>query len=184
MRKSHLPPDILESLGSLDETQLRLLACACAEHVLPIFEAQAPDDSRPRRAIETARRFAAGAASLEALHAARSDAEGAAYDVAFRTPEKGASPEQEAAAPAAACAEGCCIVSARQAAEGTLETAIEVVETVAVGVEDASVLWGRGSAGFALLDAATASALRAAHDALWAWQRSAIERLQTARERS
>lgn len=36
----------------------RLLAADCAEHVLPIFETQCPNDDRPREAIAAARLFA------------------------------------------------------------------------------------------------------------------------------
>ena len=32
----------------------RLFACDCAEHVLPLFESQHPNDNRPRAAIEAA----------------------------------------------------------------------------------------------------------------------------------
>jgi hypothetical protein len=39
-----------------DERRALLLwATDCAEHVLPLFERERPDDDRPRRAIETAR---------------------------------------------------------------------------------------------------------------------------------
>jgi hypothetical protein len=59
----------------------RLFACECAERVLPLFERERPDDPRPREAIATARRFAAGHATPEELGAASdaaSDAAGAA----------------------------------------------------------------------------------------------------------
>lgn len=57
---------------------IRLLACDYAERVLPIFERERPDDDRPRRAIETARRHALGNATDEELYAARA----AAWDAA------------------------------------------------------------------------------------------------------
>jgi len=81
---------ILESNGqadafwSLRATQepsdqfTRLLACDFAEHVLPIFEARRPNDQRPRKAIEVARRFARGQADRDELIAARKGA-AAAY---------------------------------------------------------------------------------------------------------
>ena len=83
---------ILESNGqadafwSLRATQepsdqfTRLLACDFAEHVLPIFEARRPNDQRPRKAIEVARRFARGQADRDELIAARKGA--AAADAA------------------------------------------------------------------------------------------------------
>jgi hypothetical protein len=59
-----------------DERTARLFACDCAEHVLPVFEKQRPGDDRPRKAIETARRYANGKATKKELGAARV----AAYD--------------------------------------------------------------------------------------------------------
>ena len=54
--------------------ELRLFACDCAERVLPLFEAEFPDDNRPRQAIETARKFANGEASEAELLVAFDDA--------------------------------------------------------------------------------------------------------------
>ena len=51
----------------------RLFAAGCAEHVLPIYEQQYPDDKRVRLCIEASRRFAYGEISREEL---------AAYDAA------------------------------------------------------------------------------------------------------
>lgn len=56
----------------------RLFACDCAEHVLPIFEANFPGDHRPRQAIETSRRFALGHATVSELSAASAWAASAA----------------------------------------------------------------------------------------------------------
>ena len=61
--------------GLLDEPTHRLLAAwatDCAEHVLPLFAAACPDDDRPARAIETARAWSRGEATV-------SDAREAAY---------------------------------------------------------------------------------------------------------
>jgi hypothetical protein len=63
---------------------LRLLACDYAERVLSIFESEYPGDHRPRRAIETARRYATGDASKEEL-ASASAAEEDAAKAATRT---------------------------------------------------------------------------------------------------
>src|SRR3990167_10062298 len=61
---------ILDTLGLSDtlwalritiepvEQAIKLLACDYAEHVLPLYEAKYPSDSRPRHSIETARRYA------------------------------------------------------------------------------------------------------------------------------
>ena len=52
-----------------DRTAL-LFACDCAERVLPIWYKHAPNDQRPFQAIECARRFVEGKATLEELDAA------------------------------------------------------------------------------------------------------------------
>ena len=71
--------------GWTDRT-LRLHACRVAEDVLPIYEREYPDDDRPRKAIETARRHADGKATDSELAAARDaarDAARAAEDAAW-----------------------------------------------------------------------------------------------------
>jgi immunity protein 5 of polymorphic toxin system len=53
--------------GSLTEEHHRLLAewaLRCAEHVLPLFEAQRPQDPRPRDAIELGRAWIRGEARM------------------------------------------------------------------------------------------------------------------------
>lgn len=57
---------------------VRALACDFAEHVLPLWERQYPEDTRPRWAIEVARRYASGKASKVELNAARAAAGDAA----------------------------------------------------------------------------------------------------------
>jgi hypothetical protein len=61
----------------VDDRTLRLFACDCAERVLPLYEAEYPDDDRPRKAIETARRYADGQATEDELAAARAAARAA-----------------------------------------------------------------------------------------------------------
>lgn len=75
--------------GLLDVSRHRLLAswaADCAEHVLPLFTAQYPDDDRPRQAIETARTWSRGEATVgearEAAFAAHAAARSAADAVA------------------------------------------------------------------------------------------------------
>ena len=48
----------LEKCGEKDTLKLVLCVCEIAERVLPIFEAEYPDDNKPRKAIEAARRYA------------------------------------------------------------------------------------------------------------------------------
>ena len=60
----------------------RLFAADCAERVLHLFEAERPDDDRPRKAIEIARDPAAGDAARSAARSAARDAGDAAGDAA------------------------------------------------------------------------------------------------------
>ncbi len=60
----------------------RLIACDCAERVLPIYEKRYPDDKRPRLAVGTARLYALGQATRAELDAARDAAGDAARDAA------------------------------------------------------------------------------------------------------
>jgi len=60
--------------------QLMLLACDFAEQVLHIYEEKYPDDDRPRKAIETARLYAYGKATLDELKAVAWDAAWDAWD--------------------------------------------------------------------------------------------------------
>ncbi|MGG7508815.1 putative immunity protein, partial [Plantibacter sp. YIM 135249] len=50
-----------QSLSEADRRIVAAWAADCAERVLPVFEAEAPDDDRPRDAIARAREFSAGA---------------------------------------------------------------------------------------------------------------------------
>lgn len=78
--------------GLLEPEQHRLLAvwaADCAEHVLPLFSQQHPDDNRLQKAIEVARAWALGQATVGearaasvAAHAAAREAQGAAQWVA------------------------------------------------------------------------------------------------------
>ena len=76
--------------GPLDlgrHRQLALWAADCAEHVLPLFSRHHPLDDRPRLAIETARAWAAGQATVGEARAAAVAAHAAARqatDVAAR----------------------------------------------------------------------------------------------------
>ena len=73
-------------LDEQDHRSLALWAANCAEHVLPHFEGDYPEDDRPRKAIEAGRAWARGeircgkarAAAVAAHAAARAADEGAA----------------------------------------------------------------------------------------------------------
>jgi hypothetical protein len=70
--------------GTLTDEHHHLLAvwaAACAEHVLPLFEAVRPEDPRPRTAIEHARAWTRGEVPMMAARAAGGHAMGAARDL-------------------------------------------------------------------------------------------------------
>lgn len=69
------------SLTDSDHHLLALWAAACAEHVLPVFEAVRPGDVRPRRAIEAARAWVRGEVGMMEARAAGGHAMGAARDL-------------------------------------------------------------------------------------------------------
>jgi len=82
---------VVEQITTWNERSARLFAADCAERVLPLFEAQCPDDTRPRQAIETARRFADGLASREELATARGAAwaaDSAPYSAAYSAADR------------------------------------------------------------------------------------------------
>src|SRR5512146_782427 len=66
------------TLTDADHHLLALWAAACAEHVLPLFEAVQPADPRPRHAIEQARAWARGEISMTEARTAGGHAMGAA----------------------------------------------------------------------------------------------------------
>ena len=68
------------TLTDTDHQLLALWAATCAEHVLGLFESDQPDDPRPRRAIEGARAWVRGEATMMEARAAGGHAMGAARD--------------------------------------------------------------------------------------------------------
>ena len=69
------------TLTDADHRLLALWAAACAEHVLPLFEAARPADPYPRRAIEQARAWVRGEVSMTEARTAAGWAMGAARDL-------------------------------------------------------------------------------------------------------
>lgn len=49
-----------QSLSEAERRTVAAWAADCAEHVLPIFESEAPDDDRPRALVERTRAYARG----------------------------------------------------------------------------------------------------------------------------
>jgi hypothetical protein len=69
------------TLTDSDHHLLALWAAACAEHVLHLFEAAKPLDSRPRHAIEQARAWTRGEVTMSQSRAAAGAANAAARDL-------------------------------------------------------------------------------------------------------
>ena len=70
--------------GTLTDDHHRLLAlwaAACAEHVLPLFETQRPEDPRPREAIEAIRAWTRGQMRMSDSRSAGGHAMAAARDL-------------------------------------------------------------------------------------------------------
>ena len=103
------------------DKEIILFAADCAELVLPIYEKDYPDDSRPRLAIQAARDYANGLITLQELAAewgASSNAATAAAWAARGTARNAATAAAGAACTAAAAAGGACTAAAA-AARGT-----------------------------------------------------------------
>ena len=78
----------MSTIDDLTEQEQRLIAADFAERVLPLFEADYPDDDRPRKAIDAARAYARGEITkkeLDAAGAAAWAAAGAAAGAAEQT---------------------------------------------------------------------------------------------------
>jgi hypothetical protein len=69
------------TLEEEDRRVVALWAAACAERVLPLFTACAPDDTRPQEAIEGVREFARGEARIGPVRALAVAAHAAARSV-------------------------------------------------------------------------------------------------------
>ena len=69
------------TLTDSDHHHLASWAAACAEHVLHLFEAAQPLDSRPRHAIEQARAWTRGEVTMSQSRAAAGAANAAARDL-------------------------------------------------------------------------------------------------------
>src|SRR5437764_1416661 len=68
-------------LSDANHHLLALWAAACAEHVLPLFEAVQPLDPRPRRAVEQARAWTRGEITMTQARSAAGHANAAARDL-------------------------------------------------------------------------------------------------------
>jgi hypothetical protein len=69
------------TLTDEDHRLLALWAADCAEHVLPLFRRARPGDKRPQRAIDLARAWARGEATMTEARTAAGHANGAAREL-------------------------------------------------------------------------------------------------------
>jgi hypothetical protein len=69
------------TLTDTDHHLLALWAAACAEHVLPLFEAMRPEDPRPREAIALARAWTRGEITMTQARTGAGHANAAARDL-------------------------------------------------------------------------------------------------------
>jgi len=94
------------TLSEEDRRFVGLWAADCAERVLPLFEAKAPSDTRPREAIEGIRAYARGGKRTAQLRSLAWAAHAAAREVG------------DPVATAAACAAGRRVHQQRRCREG------------------------------------------------------------------
>ncbi len=87
------------TLSDADHHLLALWAADCAEHVLHLFEQAAPDDDRPRRAIELGRAWTRGVVRMSASRTAAFAANAAAREVTGAAREAAHAAGQAAAVP-------------------------------------------------------------------------------------
>src|SRR5688500_5061938 len=77
----------MKKFSKEDQVALTLWSICCAERVLPYFESVAPDDKRPRSALETGREWARTLQfRMAVIRAASLNAHSAAKDVQFDQP--------------------------------------------------------------------------------------------------
>jgi len=161
---------LIREFASWNERTARLFACDCAEHVLSLYEAKYPDDRRPRKAIETARRYAEGKAAVEELTDVWDAAWTDVWDAAWAAAEDAAGAAAWAAAWAAA--EDAAWTDVWDAAWAAAEDAAGAAARAAAWAAAEDAAWD------AARDAAWAAAEDAAWDAAWAAERQwQVERL-------
>ena len=119
----------MSTIDDLTEQEQRLIAADFAERVLPLFEAQYPDDDRPRKSIEAVRAYARGEITEVQLSAAGSAAWYAAGAAARAAATTTAAAAAVAAANAAALgATWSAAASAARAAAGAAGSAERAAE--------------------------------------------------------
>ncbi|MBF4577473.1 hypothetical protein ITJ49_15010 [Frondihabitans sp. VKM Ac-2883] len=120
-----------QSLSENDRRLVAAWAADCAERVLPLFEAEVPEDDRPRDGIARARAFSRGELSAAGEIRRRF--------VAGRAAQSAASPAGKAAAWSAGQAAGVAHMGAH--ALGAAAYAAKAAELAAPGGGEAEVRW-------------------------------------------
>ena len=83
--------EMTELVGATGRKTLALRAIACANRVMPFFEENRPEDSRPRQALETLERWiATGILNMKVARKTSLGAHAAARDVAEESPARSA----------------------------------------------------------------------------------------------
>ena len=156
---------LLRKAGLLDKPTSVRLAIECAEHVLEHFEKKYPNDKRPRKAIEAARKWLedpTASASASAAYAA--SAASASASAAYAAASAAASAAYAAASAAASASASAASASASAASAASSASAAWASSGCAAYAADAS-----GCAAYAAdAYAASASAAYAAASAAWA----------------
>lgn len=133
------------TLSEQDRRVLAVWAADCAERMLPLFESQAPSDTRPRNAIEGVRAFARGELRIGPVRALAAASHKAAREV------------DDPAAVAAARAAGHAAAVAHMAAHARGAPAYAAVAAELAAPSDASaaareIQWALGYANRAVRD--------------------------------
>jgi ribonuclease PH len=124
------------TLTDADHHLLALWAADCAEHVLVLFEAQRPEDARPRFAIEQARAWARGEVPMMQARAAGGHAMAAARQEVVAARQEIAARDLSGAARFAAFAAGQAAVTAHVAAHD-LGAAAYAIKAAAAALQEA-----------------------------------------------
>jgi len=136
---------LVRQVPEWNDKNLRLFACDCAEHVLPIYLDSSPEDGGMALmlAIHIIREYAHGRADEQDLEAAWAAAEVAAGAAARATAWRAAEVAAEAAAEAAARA----AAGAARAAGAAARAAVRAAARAAVRAAAAGAAWAAGAAG-------------------------------------
>jgi hypothetical protein len=122
---------ITRKVGILNHRLLVEWACLCAERVLPEFEKKYPKDDRPRKAIETARKVAAGELPSSAYAAASSAAYAAAASAAYAAASSAAYAAAYASSAYAAASSAAAASAAAYAANAAYDAANDAANAAA-----------------------------------------------------